>query len=271
MARFLAVGPLLFVVSLFGFGQTPVSNNSATTPNVSSSQAVALARKSISALSVGVPVTDVTLNGTATWIAGSDHETGTVTLIAKGNGESLVDLSLSGGDRQELRTNVGGVPRGQWKKSTASAVAAAQHNAWTDAAWFFPVLSSLAQASNPNYAFSYVGREQRNGLAVEHLHVSQTLPSDTKNIFRVSQMSAMDFYLDPASLLPLSTTFNVHPDKDMNTNIPVEIRFADYHTVNGVQVPYHIQRLLNGGLALDIVVTNAVINSGLSDTQFTLQ
>jgi hypothetical protein len=262
MVRFLVVGPLLFAVSVFTFAQTPT---------ISKLSAVALASKSLAALSGGATVSDVTLTGNATWIAGSDRETGPATFYAKGNGTSRVDLNLSGGDRNELRVNVGGVPHGKWKKHGAKAADAAQHNAWTDAVWFFPALSSLTQVSNPNYVFSYVGQEQRNGMTVQHLHVSQALPSDVKNISRVPQMSAMDFYLDPASLLPLSVTFNVHPDKDMNTNIPVEIRFADYRTINGVRVPYHIQRLLNGGLALDIVVANAVINSGLSATQFTLQ
>jgi hypothetical protein len=81
----------------------------------------------------------------------------------------------------------------------------------------------------------------------------------------------VDFYLDPVSLLPLAIAFKVHPDKDMNTEIPTEVRFADYRVVNGARVPFHIQRLLNGSLVLDIVVTSATLNSGLPDSTFSLQ
>ena len=263
MARFLAVGPLLFVVSIFTFAQTPI---------VSNLQAVTLATNSLAALNGGNPVSDVTLTGNATWIAGSDQESGSAMLYAKTAEESLVTLNLSGGIRSELRTNVTGLPQGELKSPNATAVSSfAQHDAWTDAVWFFPALSSLTHISSPNYLFSYVGQEQRNGLTVEHLRVSQTFASDTGNILRVAQMSATDLYLDSTSHLPLFVNFNTHPDNNMNVNIPVEIRFADYRIVNGVQIPFHVQKLLNYSLALDIIVNNAVVNSGLSDTLFTLQ
>jgi hypothetical protein len=57
----------------------------------------------------------------------------------------------------------------------------------------------------------------------------------------------------------------------MNTDIPVEIRFANYQAVSGVQVPFHTQRMLNGTVVLDITAISAVVNSGLSDSQFNLQ
>lgn len=58
---------------------------------------------------------------------------------------------------------------------------------------------------------------------------------------------------------------------DMNTTIPNEIRFAQYKTVNGVQIPFHIQHMLNGLVVLDITVTSATLNTGLLDSQLTLQ
>lgn len=81
----------------------------------------------------------------------------------------------------------------------------------------------------------------------------------------------MDFFLDPATLLPLAISFNTHPDDNALRDIPVEIRFSDYRLVNGVQVPFHIQKFLNGSLSLDVQVQNVVINSGLSANEFTTQ
>ena len=95
--------------------------------------------------------------------------------------------------------------------------------------------------------------------------MSQTTPpADVNNIFNVPQMSTTDFYLDSVTFLPVAIAFKVHPDKDMNTDIPMEIGFANYQPVNGIQVPFHIQRMLNGGVVLDLSVNSAVMNSGLA-------
>jgi hypothetical protein len=49
------------------------------------------------------------------------------------------------------------------------------------------------------------------------------------------------------------------------------VRFAVYQQVTGIQIPFHVQRLLNGDLVLDVTVVSAVVNSGLSDAVFSLQ
>ena len=81
----------------------------------------------------------------------------------------------------------------------------------------------------------------------------------------------MDFYLDAVSFLPLAIGFVSHPDNDMGTNLPTEIEFANYQSINAVRVPFHFQKIFGGGVVLDVVVTSASFNAGLSDTLFTLQ
>ena len=265
MARFAVLVSLLALI---------VVTLPAQTSPVSDPQAVSLATKSMAALTGGNPVSDISLTGSVTWIAGSDYLTGTGTLQAKGAAESRIDLSLGGTTRSEIRSAPGGVPQGAWAKGAATAASPAlqpfaQHNCWTDAAWFFPALSSLAQSSKVNFIFSYVGLEQHGGINAQHVRVSQVFAQDTKNA--VFRLSTMEFYLDPASGLPLAIAFQVHADNDLNTDIPMEIRFANYQAVNGVLVPFHIQRIFNGGVALDIVVTSAAINSGLLDNNFNIQ
>jgi len=123
-------------------------------------------------------------------------------------------------------------------------------------------LSSLTQTANPNFIFSYVGQEQHGGMNTQHIRVYQPGP--------FLGVSTMDFFLDPASYLPLSVAFNAHPDSDMNTNIPVEILFANYQAVSGIQVPFHFQRMFNGSVVLDATITSALVNTGLPDSLFTL-
>ncbi|PYU30180.1 MAG: hypothetical protein DMG28_19510 [Acidobacteria bacterium] len=75
-------------------------------------------------------------------------------------------------------------------------------------------------------------------------------------------------YLDSASLLPVAITFNLHPDVDAGTDIAGEVRFSDYRLVSGIRVPFHVQEFLNGGLVLDILISNVTVNLGLQDTDF---
>src|SRR5262252_4829468 len=75
----------------------------AQTPPTSDPQALSFANQSIAALTQGNVISDVTVSGNATWISGSDNQSGTATLYAKGAGESRIDLNLSGGLQSEIR------------------------------------------------------------------------------------------------------------------------------------------------------------------------
>jgi hypothetical protein len=235
-------------------------------PPASDPRALAYAAQSIAALTGGVAISDVTLTGTASWTAGSDNETGSATLLAKGTNKSRIDLALNGGSRSEVRNSVAGAPQGEWIGTDAASHPYAVFNCWTDAVWFFPALSSLALA-NPNAVLNYVGQETRNGASVQHLRSYLYLPTQPL----AQQSSTMDFYLDSVSFLPVAIVFNVHPDSNGGVNLPTEVDFSQYQVVNGVRVPFHIQRSLNSSVALDIVVTSAAINSGLPDSDFILQ
>jgi len=234
-------------------------------------QALALVAKSVAAMTGGQPLSGVTLNATAIWTSGSDNFSGPANLQATGTTDSRVDLTLKGFTRTEIRTTSGGMPSGSWIGASAKAQPFAQHNCWTDAAWFFPALSSLTQNANPAFFFSYIGQEQRGALTVQHIRVFQHFPLNQNLPSPVDRLSVSDVYLDPVSFLPLAVAFKVHPDRDANVDIPMEIRFANYQVVSGVQVPFHVQRLLNGSLALDLTVTNAVMNSTLSTTSSQVQ
>ena len=66
----------------------------ASTPNrpASDPQALTLAAQSIAAMTSGLALSDVTLTGNVTWIAGSEIETGTGNFLTKGGSQSRVDL-----------------------------------------------------------------------------------------------------------------------------------------------------------------------------------
>jgi hypothetical protein len=78
-------------------------------------------------------------------------------------------------------------------------------------------------------------------------------------------------YLDSSTLLPSFVNFSIHPDNNAGIDIPVEIQFSDYRMVNGAQVPFHIQKYVNGSLFFDFQSSSVVINSGISLSAFSAQ
>ncbi|MGO9865347.1 MAG: hypothetical protein ACLPLR_17200 [Terriglobales bacterium] len=258
--RFLQCLLLIMVGSAFLFSQNQ--------PPVSDPRAVTLASQAVAVLTQGTAISDVTLNGTATLTLGSEGQGGTATLRAKGTGEGRVDLNLSDGEtRSDARNVANGTAAGAWMKNNAAPVAYAAHNCWTDAPWFFPALSSLAQTANPTFVFKYIGQEQHEGVNTQHIRVFQAPPG---TLSLIQHLSTVDFYLDPTTFLPLAIAFQVHPDLNAGADIPAEIRFSDYQVVGGIPVPFRIQRMLNGGLVLDITVTSAAFNTGVPDNIFSL-
>jgi hypothetical protein len=235
-----------------------------TVPVISLAQsdplALALAAQSITALTGGTQVNDVTLTGNATMTIGSNVGSGTATLSAKGRYESRVDLNLDSGKRTEIRNSTSG-PLAEWIGSDGNSHLFAQQNCLTDAVWFYPTFSSLASANDPNQTLSYIGLETLNGSSVQHLH----------SVWSGQQLTSMDFYLDATTLLPVATNFNAHPDTDSTTNIAVQILFSSFGNQNGVQIPNHIQEIFNGNLLLDFTATTATVNSGLQDSLFAIQ
>jgi hypothetical protein len=234
-------------------------------------QAQSLLKQSLAALTGGQPLTDVTLSGTARRIAGSDDESGTAVLKALASGDARIDLSLSSGQRSEVENLSGTSPAGSWSGPDAASHPIALHNLLTEPAWFFPAFAISRRLSTSGHVVTYVGQETHEGQAVEHISVSQTSPSKDPPLGpSFAHLTQVDFFLDSATLLPASISFNIHPDNDARLDLPVEIRFSDYRPVHGAEIPFHIQKLLNNSLLLDFQVQSVTPNSGLAATTFTV-
>jgi hypothetical protein len=249
---------MTFIAAFRGAAQTPVRDP----------QALMVASQAVGALAPTVSLNDVALQGTVAYTAGSDEETGVITLEARGNGQSRMVLNLPGGQRQEIRNG----PTGVWIGPDGEPHAMAIHNCWTDAPWFFPALSLQALFRDAEVSVLYAGLETREGVALQHLRLFRTVPGQTPEITAdIQRLSAVDLYLDPTSYLPLVLSFRIHADDDLNVDIPVEIQFAEYRPVNGVNVPFRIRKFLQGSLMLDITLSGAATNTGLPDSVFAMQ
>jgi hypothetical protein len=253
---------------LFSFPNISVAQQPAPPASSSSSQATTLLTQSLAAQTGKVSLTDVTLSGTARRIAGSDDDTGTAIFKALVSGAGRTDLILSSGERSEVSDLSSTTPAGAWSGPDRVSHPTAFHNLLSEPAWFFPAFAIARRLSASGYIATYVGHESRNSVAVEHVSLSQPIASSRNTAALFLHLSQADFYLDSTTLLPVSLTFNVHPDNDAGLDIPSEIRYSDYRVVNGTQVPFHIQKYLNNSLFLDFQAQTVTLNTGLSASAF---
>jgi len=236
--------------------------------STTSSTATAVLQKSLLALAPNLSLTDVTLSGSVRRIAGSEDESGSATLKALSSGAARADLSLSSGTFSEIYNSSSSGPAGAWSGPDGVSHPIPFHNLLAESAWFFPAFA-ISRRLSSGYAITDLGPETHNGQQVEHVSVSQNSPiispAGTPSFQHLTQL---DFYFDSVTSLPTAITFSIHPDNNALLDIPVEIDFSDYRSISGAQIPFHIQRLLNCSLFLDIQLQTVVINSGLAPAAF---
>jgi hypothetical protein len=217
-----------------------------------------------SAFSGGQVVHTIQLSGTAAWTAGSLQDSGTVSLTATAGAASQLQLQLdTTGQRTETQTGAGLNASCQWSGADNAPHSVDLGNCWRPDLWFLPALS-LQPSLLPSYLGIVdlgVGTVGFTSNAYRHLQSQLVFTSLTSQLSsNLAQQSTMDLGLDPVTLLPAVLAYTVHPDNGAQVQIAIEIHYSNYQTVNGVQVPFHIQRYVNGALQLDILLNSAQIN-----------
>jgi hypothetical protein len=233
-------------------------------------QALQILEQSLTALNGKTVTRDVTLSASVRYVTGSDDdETGTATLKAVAAGASRIDLSLSSGTRSEVQNLVANPPTGSWSGPDGTTHAIAPHNLLGEPAWFSPVTAITRHLNGTGWIVAYVGPETLDSQNVQHISVTKLPPQDSSSQSELlAHLTQVDLYIDSTTFLPAAMSFNTHPDNNALVDIPVDVRFSDYHLVNGAQVPFHIQKFLNKGLFLDLQVSSTSINTGLSSSDF---
>ncbi|HXM44503.1 MAG TPA: hypothetical protein VN924_24915 [Bryobacteraceae bacterium] len=232
-------------------------------------QAATLLSQSLAALTHGTAVTDAKLQANVNYVAGSDEESGAATLEALGHLDSLVVLNLSGGQRQQVQNGEQAASTGPGGQQQLAAL----HNSLNPAAWFFPALVIEGLLQDASYSVTYAGLENLNGVSVNHLQAARTLPGqgDAATTALLLQLTAFDLYIDAGTFLPVALNFNTHPGNNALQDFPIGIEFSDYRNSGGVVTPFHVQKLLQRSLLLDISMTSVAINTGLTASDFQIQ
>jgi hypothetical protein len=254
---------LFFVALLIISVLVPLS---AQQPSLTSLQAAQLLQGALAALIGNQSLSDIRLTGAARRIAGSDEESGTVTLKALASGESRVDLNLPSSTGTELcaKSTYGDLVGYEIGPDGAHRIP--EHNMRTGCIWFFPAFAISRFITG---SATYGGEEIRDGKLLKHLSASQLFPwLDPEGAAFAQRLSQTEIFLDPVNRLPIAFEFNTHSESNALLDIPIEVRYSDYRIVSGVQVPFRIQKYRNNSLILDLQLENATTNSGLAPTAF---
>lgn len=135
----------------------------------------------------------------------------------------------------------------------------------------FPFLALLDWTSNSDAIVSDEGVEVIEGVNLRHFLVER-LPSelsdpDLQQAYR--KMSRCEVYIDPASMLPVRIRYYEHP-KDWRFDIPIDVVFSDFRSVNGVLMPFVSTRYLHGQEVDEFHFSTMTFGVSLSESDFSL-
>ena len=236
---------------------------------------MSIAANALSRLTGGQLLSDITFNGGINYTAGSDHDSGTFTLQATGPDASAVVFNLSQGRLQWLHGRNNLVRQAYFVEPDGESRNHTVKSAWADAAWFYPGLGLLSELSDHNAAFEGqliahdLGQISHDGQTVIHLELHLQLNSAQAPITAIdlaAKRTREDLYLDPATLLPVFLDY--HEPSAHGQPIRIEVHYGNYQLLHGLEIPFHIQRWMNGSLVMDMQVTQAQWNTGISNASF---
>jgi hypothetical protein len=212
----------------------------------------------------GKVVQQIQLSGNAIWHAGSMEDSGSVTLTASANGSSQMQLALATtGQKTESQIGSGLNATCQWSGNDGVSHAVHSVSCGRLVPWFLPALSLQPSLLPSSLGVVDLGMGTVGASANTYRHLrSQLILNGTSDAFTADaiQISKTDIGLNPASLLPAVLAYSVRPDNGAPVAIAIEVRYSDYRAVSGVQIPFIIQRYVNGSLQLEVHVSSAEIN-----------
>jgi hypothetical protein len=214
------------------------------------------------AISGGFPLKSVTLTGTAIWYGGNREDSGSATLTASAAGAATMQLSLATkGSWTESQSDFGIHAACQWMGNDGAAHEGDRLNCFRPVNWFLPSISLQPTLFPAGVGAADLGTSIVGIDTYRHLQTQAVLAEmPSKLLLRSVQASTTDVGMDPNTLLPRVLRYQVHPDDGGLVEMTVEIRYSDYHKVDGVEIPFMIERYINGSLQLEIHLSSAQIS-----------
>ena len=213
------------------------------------------------AFSNGVPIGSIQLTGRVDRYAGPDTDSGTISLTARADGSTQIQMNLSGGVRTESQTAVGPTRTCEWSGPDGVIQDSSGPNCWPALVWFLPQISLQPGKTSPLLS-SISGGIQATTVGTLSVLQNQVIASSfSRNAAAVSQIQAQSMtllFIDPATNLPRLLSYTIHSDTG-SAVISVEIQFSNYQRMGGLMIPTHIERHLNGSLEYSVDVAQASV------------
>lgn len=209
--------------------------------------------------SSGTFPSSIALSGNANWIAGSQTDSGTLSLQASADGSTNEiwslsteshafgkgPLSYSGFDRSCIYTDA---------KSKQHPVSG--RNCQQSLPWFFP--SFVLQ---PTYAAALTVTDRTGDADVaeglEKLVYTLALPSSA--VSGASLSTDFTIFYDIHTALPRRLVYQQAFDGDDSRGLEIAIEYGNYSLESGFMVPHHFQRYLQRTLNADCTVSTTTI------------
>jgi len=230
----------------------PASPAQIASSTSSPSNASVLAAQAIAPFSQG-NIASVHLSGTAHAIAGSTDETGTFTFDIQNSGTSNLQIEAGALTNDDVTGAFDGDPACTWSGKDGVKHSVAQHNCALSVNWMLPAMA--VETRGAKLSIASVDNPVDSGPAIS---VSVLVKNTKKEAMRYAKLTTVTMAVDSSSL-PRWLSYSTHPDDDENTDIPILVRYSDYRQVSGATIPFHIQKYINNGLALDLQVENATV------------
>jgi len=227
-------------------------------------QAVALLQGSVRAMGGTVP-TDSVVTGNVTIVAGSQTSTGTIRILTRGTNQSSEQITLP--QSTYSVTYSGGLADETINSATASVPF---ERTVTSQSVCFPLPFLAAALANPDESIQYLALETVGQQSLQHLRIQNTFASQP-DFQQLADFATFDLWLDANTGLPQRISFVRRNGSGATPRIPLDAYFSSYKTTSGVAYPAQINLSLNGTPWTTITISSVAFNTGLTDSNFSVQ
>ena len=207
-----------------------------------------------------------TLSGTATWIAGSTHESGDLILRVSSSGGVEEDWKLKsvghtfklggfGESRNCQSTDTNGKVSNPGSLACIRAVP-----------WFAPWLAYKISSGGYGVPLDTTTADDKTAGLKRWTFTTAIPDRDSDRPFvqklraETRSRSAVQVLYDTQTQLPTRMEFAEYPNSDPAQKIDVYVLFSDYRDEQGMMLPHRIQRYVQGTLQLDFQVASVSTN-----------
>lgn len=209
---------------------------------------------------------------------GAQGNSGEVTLKGRGDDQFRMDYDAEG-QANSWAVNKG---TGQFKNVHLHKVGTiASYNVVNQGWLTMPYLRIAAALIDPGLEVKFMGSQSIDGVDAYRLRVIRHFPKQQDPKDLLSQLRTTDYYLTTSDLKIIRMDDSVHPNRAAIgldsyghvaiRSIPRSMLYSDFHTVDGIQVPFSITEKVANQAMWTIHLSDVTFDTGPSDADFSLQ